>query len=91
MLILTRKSQQVITIGDGIRVVVLGIQGGQVRLGIEAPEGVQVDREEIRIKKDANPDYVKPEVEHHVGDRRTNEGSCAHPNWHPDICGCNKR
>ena len=90
MLILTRKSQQVITIGDGIRVVVLGIQGGQVRLGIEAPDGVQVDREEIRVKKDANPDYVKPEVECRVGDRR-DKGPCAHPNWHPDICGCNKR
>ena len=86
MLILTRKSQQVITIGAGIRVVVLGIQGGQVRLGIEAPEGVQVDREEIRIKKDANPDYVKPEVEHYVGDRR--QKPCAKPNWHPEACGC---
>lgn len=47
MLILTRSSQEVVRIGDDIRVVVLGIQGGQVRLGIDAPKTVAVHRDEI--------------------------------------------
>jgi carbon storage regulator len=47
MLILSRKIGEAITIGEHIRVVVLGINGKQVRLGIEAPTGLVVLREEI--------------------------------------------
>ena len=50
MLILTRKLGESITIGDDIRVSVLGIRGRQVRLGIEAPLKVVVHREEIYVK-----------------------------------------
>ena len=50
MLILTRKLGESITIGDNIKVQVLGIRGRQVRLGIEAPEDVVVHREEIYVK-----------------------------------------
>lgn len=50
MLILTRKLGESITIGDNIRVSVLGIRGRQVRLGIEAPSDVVVHREEIYVK-----------------------------------------
>ncbi|MCB2201371.1 carbon storage regulator CsrA [bacterium] len=50
MLILTRKLGECITIGDEIRVSVLGIRGRQVRLGIEAPSNVVVHREEIYVK-----------------------------------------
>lgn len=50
MLILTRKLGESITIGDEIRVSVLGIRGRQVRLGIEAPAKVVVHREEIYVK-----------------------------------------
>ena len=50
MLILTRKLGESITIGDRIRVSVLGIRGRQVRLGIEAPSDVVVHREEIYVK-----------------------------------------
>ena len=50
MLILTRKLGESITIGDDIRVSVLGIRGRQVRLGIEAPVKVVVHREEIYVK-----------------------------------------
>lgn len=55
MLILTRKNQQQINIGDDIVVKVLSINGGIVRLGIEAPHGVEVDRAEVRTAKLANP------------------------------------
>jgi carbon storage regulator len=47
MLILTRKIGEAIAIGEDIKVTVLGIQGKQVKLGISAPDKVQVYREEI--------------------------------------------
>ena len=47
MLVLTRKTTEGITIGPNIRVIVLEIKGGQVRLGIEAPLAVQVHRDEV--------------------------------------------
>ena len=50
MLILTRKLGESITIGDNIKVSVLGIRGRQVRLGIEAPSDIVVHREEIYVK-----------------------------------------
>ena len=50
MLILTRKLGESITIGDDIKVSILGVRGRQVRLGIEAPDSVVVHREEIYVK-----------------------------------------
>ena len=47
MLVLTRKAGEVIAIGDDIQVRVLAIKGGQVRIGIEAPRQVSVNREEV--------------------------------------------
>lgn len=53
MLILTRRVGKAIKISDSITVVVLGVKGSQVRLGIEAPKGVAVDRQEIADRKAA--------------------------------------
>lgn len=50
MLILTRKLGESITIGDDIKITVLGIHGRQVRLGVIAPAKVVVHREEIYHK-----------------------------------------
>lgn len=50
MLVLTRKIGEGITIGNDIRVVVLEVKGGQVRLGIEAPPTVRVHRDEVYLK-----------------------------------------
>jgi len=47
MLIVTRKYDEVINIGDEIEVKVLGIKEGQVRLGVKAPKDIPVHREEI--------------------------------------------
>ncbi|MBX3095368.1 MAG: carbon storage regulator CsrA [Fimbriimonadaceae bacterium] len=47
MLVLTRKVNQTIIIGDQIEVVVLEVRGEQVRLGIKAPRDVVVHRKEI--------------------------------------------
>lgn len=48
MLILTRKAGETITIGDNIQVKVLSIKGGQVRIGIDAPREINVNREEVQ-------------------------------------------
>ena len=50
MLILTRKLGESITIGDDIKISVLGIHGRQVRLGIDAPSDVIVHREEVYVR-----------------------------------------
>ena len=47
MLILTRKTGETITIGDDIQIQVLSIKGGQVRIGVDAPREIAVNREEI--------------------------------------------
>ena len=47
MLILSRRAQQSIVIDDHINVTVLGVENGQVRLGIEAPRSVNIVREEL--------------------------------------------
>ena len=54
MLILTRRVAETINIGDNVQITVLGIQGGQVRIGIKAPKKIPVHREEIyeRIQKE---------------------------------------
>lgn len=54
MLILTRKIGESIMIGDDIKINILGVRGGQVRIGLEAPNEVPVHREEIyfRIQKE---------------------------------------
>ncbi len=47
MLILTRRVGETLMIGDDIKVTVLGFNGNQVRIGIEAPKDVAVHREKI--------------------------------------------
>jgi len=47
MLILTRKTGETITIGDNIQIQVLSVKGGQVRIGVDAPREILVNREEV--------------------------------------------
>lgn len=49
MLILTRKKEQSIIIGDNIEIVVTDIQDGKVKLGIKAPKNIDIHRKEIYV------------------------------------------
>jgi carbon storage regulator len=60
MLVLTRKSNQSIMIGDDIEVSVLAIMGEKVRIGIEAPRSVPVFRKEV---------YVEIQADREAGDK----------------------
>jgi carbon storage regulator len=50
MLVLTRKSNQSIMIGDDVEVSVLAIMGEKVRIGIDAPRSVPVFRKEVYLE-----------------------------------------
>ncbi|MGG0583442.1 carbon storage regulator CsrA [Priestia megaterium] len=47
MLVLTRKLNETIKIGDEIEVTVLAVNGDQIKLGIQAPKSVDIHRQEI--------------------------------------------
>jgi len=47
MLVLSRKLNETILIGENVRVTLLGIDGDKIKLGIEAPRDVKVFREEL--------------------------------------------
>jgi carbon storage regulator len=55
MLVLTRKAGERIVIDDSIVVEVLEVQGNRVRIGIQAPQGVTILRQELLTGKNNNP------------------------------------
>ena len=60
MLILSRRVRESVMIGDDVTITILGLKGGQVRIGVNAPRSVAVHREEIyeRIKREHNGEAV---------------------------------
>ncbi len=54
MLVLTRKAGEGIIIGDDIKITVVELKGGGVRLGIEAPRDLKIHRQEVfdKIKQE---------------------------------------
>src|SRR5437899_3019805 len=60
MLVLTRKSNQSIMIGDEIEVSVLSVMGEKVRIGIQAPQRVPVFRKEIYLEIHRESGAVAP-------------------------------
>jgi carbon storage regulator len=74
MLVLTRKTNQSIMIGDDIEVSVLSVVGEKVRIGIQAPPDVPVFRTEIyleiqRQQAEGRPtEEVRSEVDEAIGD-----------------------
>lgn len=67
MLVLTRKSNQSIMIGDDIEVSVLAIMGEKVRIGIQAPRSIPVFRKEVYLEiqseREDEPGKARAEVE----------------------------
>jgi len=71
MLVLTRKSNQSIMIGDEIEISVLSVMGDKVRIGIQAPRSVPVYRREVYVaiqrerddegESDGDPELVSAE------------------------------
>ena len=61
MLILTRRVGEALMVGNDTKIVVLGVKGSQIRLGINAPKDVKVNREEIydKINEDSSETATK--------------------------------
>lgn len=69
MLMLSRNIGKTVVIGGNIRVTVTQVNGCQVRLGIEAPRGVIIDREEIhqrRLAEGAAQEAPEFNIDDHV-------------------------
>ena len=66
MLVLTRKLGENIRIGDSVKITVLEVRSGQVKLGIDAPPEVKVHREEI---------YARIQEENRRAQSRRTEGT----------------
>ncbi|MGG3494931.1 carbon storage regulator CsrA [Peribacillus simplex] len=49
MLVLTRKLNEAIMIGDDIEITILAVEGEQIKLGINAPKNVDIHRKEIYL------------------------------------------
>ncbi|HEX8948114.1 MAG TPA: carbon storage regulator CsrA [Dissulfurispiraceae bacterium] len=64
MLVLTRKADQIINIGDDIRIKILEIGNGYVKLGIDAPKEMPIYREELYEKlKQLNRESARVDIE----------------------------
>jgi len=81
MLVLTRKLQEKIQIGQDVTITILRVRGRSVRIGIEAPKGVRVMRAEIPMNEFGDepsheatavqPPHVAEAATASVGRRRT--------------------
>ena len=77
MLVLTRKSNQSIMIGDDIEVSVLSVMGEKVRIGIQAPRDIPVFRKEVylEIQEERSRDLSGTAVRDEVDQALRNLGS----------------
>ncbi|WP_373078656.1 carbon storage regulator [Zhongshania sp.] len=62
MLVLTRNKGQRIYIGDDITVTVVDQSGGKTRLGIEAPDDIHIERDEVRARRLEADEHDSPTV-----------------------------
>jgi len=58
MLVLTRRPGEEIVIDGNIRITVVSVKGDRIRIGIDAPPSVVVDRQEIHERRKHTPDQV---------------------------------
>jgi carbon storage regulator len=50
MLILTRRPGESLHLGDNIKITILGVQGKQIKIGLDVPEDIPVYREEVYLR-----------------------------------------
>ncbi len=63
MLVLSRRTEEAIVIGENITVTVLGIEGDRVRLGIDAPRSMRIFRRELLLEtRDVNKEAVQTAI-----------------------------
>lgn len=63
MLVLTRKLNESIMIGNDIEITILAVEGEQIKLGINAPKNIEIHRKEIYLSiQHENNDAVNTEV-----------------------------
>ena len=67
MLVLTRKTNQSIMIGDDIEISVLAVMGEKVRIGIEAPRSVPVFRKEVYVEIQEDSDDTEDQENDDLG------------------------
>lgn len=60
MLILQRKKNQSVIIGDDIKITILDVSNEQVKIAIDAPKSVPIVREELLLAVDANKEAAAP-------------------------------
>ena len=67
MLVISRKKNEVINIGDNITITIVDVRGDNVRIGIEAPKDVSVHREEVYLaiaaEKEAKEHLADPDCD----------------------------
>ncbi|MFN7252524.1 MAG: carbon storage regulator CsrA [Anaerobacillus sp.] len=64
MLVLSRKKDQSIMIGDDIEITVIAVEGDQIKLGINAPRSVEIQRKEIFLSiKEENASAANTSVD----------------------------
>jgi carbon storage regulator CsrA len=78
MLVLSRKVNEQILIGEAIKITILRVRGDAIRIGIEAPREVQVRRSELppRPQADAAPKLQRPRPRRH-GEQNPGERASA--------------
>ena len=69
MLVLSRKADEAVVIGDDIRIVVLSIDSDRIRIGIDAPKTMRIFREELlKQTADVNKEAIKsPAININIG------------------------
>lgn len=74
MLVLSRESGKAFLIGDDVRITVVEIRGGKVRLGVEAPDHLTVRREELQQEAKLRTEAAEQELQHPSDAHTTENG-----------------